>query len=125
MQENEGIRTFTAGEALSVPYLRVKLSSGAVVAAGASDQDIGIALRAVASGEPVAVKLRNFPGSTAMVAAKAITAGTSVFTAASGKLSDASPAGSYPRGVALSAAAADGDEIEVLPVAGHGPVETS
>jgi hypothetical protein len=58
-----------------------------------------------------------------MIASEAITAGEAVFTAANGKVQDL-PAGAgtyYQVGYALTAAAADGDKIEVQH---HAPIKT-
>lgn len=66
--------------------------------------------------DPVAVKLLGIdPETVKMVASEAITAGEDVFAAAGGKVQDLPvAAGTYYKvGRALTAAAADGDEIEV------------
>jgi hypothetical protein len=64
---------------------------------------------------PVTVLLLGRDDTKLMVASEAITAGVDVYTAASGKVSTLSAsAGSYYKvGKALTAAAADGDQIEV------------
>jgi hypothetical protein len=49
-----------------------------------------------------------------MVASKAIAAGVRIFTAAAGKVTDTHGATLYQVGISLTAAAADGDIIEVL-----------
>jgi len=54
-----------------------------------------------------------------MVASKAIAVGDTVYTAASGKISDTQATGAFEIGVALEAATADGEIIEVLRI-GHG-----
>jgi hypothetical protein len=84
---NEGPITLTAGEALERARF-VKLSAGTVVYADAGDEPIGITSCAVASGEPVAI----YPlkGTfEAVTAAKAITAGSAIYVANDGKVSDA------------------------------------
>ncbi len=53
-------------------------------------------------------------GSCKVMAAKAITAGTPVYKAAAGKITDGST-GSVRIGLSLEAATADGDIIEILP----------
>lgn len=109
-------RTFTAGAAIA-KHLRVKISSGVLAAAGvgASDDtvEIGTLLDAsFASGDVRAVHLRNSGGTTKMVAAAAITAGAAVYGAASGKISSTSSGTAI--GIAMEAAGADNDIIEVL-----------
>ncbi len=105
-------KAFTAGAAIA-KHLRVKLSSGKLAAAGVSDQSIGtIEQASFADGDVVAVRLRTAQGTVKMVAAGAITAGANVYAAASGKIDDAVTP--FPEGIALEAATADGDIIEVL-----------
>lgn len=106
------VRPDTASAAIA-SYLRVK-TPGAVAVAGALDQSFGTMDRDCLAAGPCSVRLRTAPGSRKMVAATAITAGNIVYGAASGKVS--SVANANPSGVALEAAAADGDVIEVLPL---------
>lgn len=73
---------------------------------------IGIAIDTVASGGTLAAELFTSGGSLKMIAAEAISAGSNVYQAAAGKVAD-TVAGAF-LGVALDAAAADGDVIEVL-----------
>lgn len=106
-------KSFTAGAAIA-EHLRVKLSVGKLVAAGAADRSIGtMAAPSFADGDVVGVSLRNKVGTKKMVAAAAITSGAFVYSAASGKVSSS---GIFVEGQALEAAGADGDVIEVLPV---------
>lgn len=106
-------KTFECGAALN-PNLRVKVSSaGVVTAAGAADMDIGTTVTTTrASGEDVTVALASLEGTAVMTASEAIDIGEAVYGAASGKvgLTDTN----HPVGIALSAAAADDDELEVL-----------
>jgi len=122
-QTEHGVKTFTAGEALA-QYRRVKLSSnGTTVAyAGADEPAIGITQAAAASGAMVAVRLLNDRGTFKMTAGGAITALLPVYGLASGKIDDAvSGSPGVAVGIALEAATADGDVIEVLPIpAAHG-----
>jgi len=113
------IKTFTAGAAF-LAHALVKLSSGKVIenTATATDDPIGVAeYEAAADGDVVAVRLLNTEGTVEMVAAGAITSGVEVYAAADGKI-QALPAGAgtYRKiGIALEAATADGEIIEVLP----------
>jgi hypothetical protein len=107
-------KTFTAGAAIA-ENLRVYLSSSKLAAAGATTIDIGTMTRAsFTDGDIIAVRLCNASGTTKMVASKAITADSIVYTAASGKVSDEQASGASRVGIAITAASDDGDVIEVL-----------
>lgn len=116
--ENEsGIRSFTAGEAL-LANRRVKLSSGTAVYADGLDKSIGITTGPAASGAQVPVKLHGFPGTRLMTAAAAITSGAPVYGAADGEVNDAYSADAFLEGIALEAADGEGSVFEVLPQRG-------
>lgn len=117
MREDSGFRSFTAGEALAAHRL-VKLSAGKVVYADAGDQPIGATMAAAADGQLVAVKLLSAAGTLTCIASGAVTAGAAVMPQNDGKVDDA--ATGKPVGIALNAATADGDPVEVLPL----PLET-
>lgn len=105
-------KAFTCGAAIA-QYLRVKFSSGKMAAAGAADLSIGTMEEASFADLDVRpVRLRSAMGTRKMVANGAITQGAPVYGAASGKIS--ATVGPCPEGIALEAAAADGDVIEVL-----------
>lgn len=105
-------KTFVAGAAIA-QHLRVKLSSGKLAAAGASDVSLGtMEYASFADLDDVAVRLRTAQGTRKMVALDAITAGNPCYAAAGGKVA---AAGTVFEGTALEASAADGDVIEVLP----------
>jgi len=97
-------------------YARVKLdAAGTVSTAGLTDKDIGTAQQAAfAAGDVVSVKLRTAAGTHKMIAAGAVTQGAEVSTQASGKIDDAATATGYKLGIALEAATANNDIIEVL-----------
>lgn len=112
---NEGIKTFTAGEALAAAR-RVKLSSGVagqVEYADAADDFIGVTLDAAASGSPVAVKMKNGPGTVEVEAAGAITVNATIYGAADGKVQTSST-GNDKFGKALEEASGDGAVIEAV-----------
>jgi hypothetical protein len=118
MIEN-GKKTFEAGAAVSTKRL-VKLSSGQVIhnTVTSTDDPIGVAEYAVdAADELVAVRLLNDGGTLEVTAAGAIAQDADVYAAADGKVSALSAtAGTYRKvGIAIAAATADGDIIEVLP----------
>jgi len=113
-QQNEGIKTFTAGEDLEA-FRRVKLSSGEVVYADQIDSDgwIGVTQEKVSDGAMVTVRLKGTGRTSKMVASEALSSGASLYAADDGKVADT--ASGNVIGVALEAATADGDVIEVLP----------
>lgn len=112
-QSTNQFYTLIAGEALG-DRVRVKLSGGKAVKAGATDRYIGITQgTAAADGDEIAVRLRNGLGTVEVTAAGAITAGNTCYDAANGKVA---ASGSQIFGIALEAATADGDQIEVLPL---------
>lgn len=115
MSFNEGIKSFIAYGAITA-HARVKLRSGygdQVQLAGAGEAHIGIAEYAVADAEYVSIKLKNEAGTVEVVAADSFSVGATLYGAASGKVSDTSSGSAI--GVALEAATADGDIIEMLP----------
>lgn len=107
--------------ALATRHLLHKVGSDAdhVAPCGASDVPLGtVPDEASAAEENVEVALLgSAPSTRKMVASEAIDAGEKVYTAASGKVQDlpTSAATYYCVGTALTAAAADGDVIEVDP----------
>lgn len=106
---------YPAGGAIA-KNLRVKLlSTGKLAVAGISDKDIGVTENAAfAEDDDVTVRLRTAPGTHKVTVSEAVDAGAELYTAASGKVSDTYASGSYPYGVALEAATANADVIEVL-----------
>lgn len=118
MIEN-GKKTFTVGTGGVTAKALVKLDSGTVVlnTVTSTDDPIGVGEYAADADDQVAVRLLNDAGTFEMIAAGAIDAGADVYAAADGKVSALSAsAGDYRKiGIALEAAAADGDIIEVLP----------
>lgn len=104
--------------AITTRHLLYKAGSDAnhIAVAGAADLPIGaIADEATAAEENLTLLLLGKGPTKRMVASEAITAGEEVYAAASGKVQDLpTAAGTYWRvGTALTAAAADGDVIEV------------
>jgi len=116
---DSGIKTFTAGGTI-VAHARVKLSGSTVVTAGVDEGCLGFAERAVASGEAVAVRLINHPGTFLAIAGDAIAVGGSLYSAADGKVVDTDPntGGNADtiRFTALTAGAGDGSIVEVFPL---------
>lgn len=114
-----GFKSFECDEAIP-QWSRVKLDSdGKVTIAGLADKGIGVATRATfAAGEFVDVALNTKPGTVKMIAVEALAAGATVYSEAAGKVQDTAQATAFQVGVALEAATADGDIIEVMPQVG-------
>ena len=111
------IKSFPCSIALGV-HLRVKLSAGLLVLAGANDVELGIAQQNNFSPQTyglapnnIPVLLRTAQGTAKMIATGAISQGANVYAAASGQVAGS---GSILIGVALEAAVNAGDVIEVL-----------
>lgn len=95
-------------------YLRVKLTGGQLVLAGAADVEIGtMDVPAYVAGQSYAVRLRSAQGTVKMVAAGAIAAGAEVYSDANGTVGTTNT--NPHRGTALTAASGAGSIIEVLP----------
>ena len=114
---NPGTRTFTAGEALENKR-RVKIKNGTTTTppeveyADAGEQHIGVTEYAVASGDLVAIKLRNADGTHEITAAGAFAVDATLYGAADGKVDDAASGSAI--GKAVEAATADGDIVETV-----------
>lgn len=114
-KNDSGIKAMVCDAAIA-QFLRVKMSGTGVTTAGASDLCVGVLRDAsFAANDARSVELRTKPGTHKMVASGAITAGVTVYAAASGKIASS---GTVVEGVAQNAAAADGDIVEVAPMAG-------
>lgn len=112
-----GVMTFTADVALAARR-RVKIKSATTTTppeveyAGAGEQHVGITEFAAAADELIGVRLRNAPGSRLATASEALAKGAAIYGAANGKVADT--ASGTALGVALEAAGADDDIIEIL-----------
>ena len=114
----EGQMSFPAGAAL-VAHRRVKIASGVLQYASTTDTAIGTLLNDTwadsnkSSGyTDGTVQLSISESTRKMVASGAITAGTNVYGTTNGKITGT--ANGNVEGVALEAAASDGDVIEVM-----------
>ncbi len=96
-------------------YLRTDASG---TLCGITERGIGYACQAGVSGDVVSVALHSKPGTVKAIAAAAISKDAIVYSAASGKVS-VSASTAYPLGIALEAATADGDVIEIMPLVGE------
>ena len=112
-----GFKGFKVAAAIG-KYRRVKpnaLSQVVVAGVGASDETVEIGVtqdETFNADEVTAVKLRSAGGTQLMTAAGAFAQGAPIYGAASGKIDDA--ASGAVIGIALEAAVADGDEVEVV-----------
>ncbi len=114
-------KTFTAGAALAVGT-RVTLSSGVLAAADEDTFEIGTVEReSFASGEEIAVRLATASGTFKMVAAADFAADAVLYAAADGEVDDS---GTIQIGVALEAAGAAGDIVEVARIVGNLDTDT-
>jgi hypothetical protein len=91
-------------------HLRVK-TTGAVIMAGAADKELGTMDRPCTGSGPCTIRLRTAGGTCKMVASVAIALNGAVWAASGGKVA---ATGTVEIGIALEAATADGDVIEVL-----------
>lgn len=92
-------------------YLRVTPAGAVAVLA---TPPFATAVQAGVSGQNVGIAFANKQGSAKMVASKSIAVGVKVYSVAAGKVSDTFGTGAFCEGIALEAAGADGDIIEVL-----------
>ena len=119
LHPNESARishSFTA-DAAYAPGTRMKMSGtfGILTVAG-DEAHVGTLLeRTYAAGDPAPLYHNNATGTFAYIANGAIAQGAQVSSVAAGKVQTGT-GGAVDLGIALNAAAADGDVIEVLPL---------
>ena len=107
-------KSFIAGAAIG-KHILVKLSSGKLAVAGATDEPLGsLEDESFADLDRRAVRLRSCAGSMKCVAGAAVAEMAVVYCKANGKVDDAADS-SKRLGIAMEAAGADGDFIEVMP----------
>lgn len=113
--DDTGHKSFLATAAI-VKHALVKLASATTVTtAGLNELAIGTAdAAAYAAGDPVSVSLFTKQGTFKCIAAGAFSAGAAVYGRASGQVDDIA-SGAKLVGVAMEAATAQNDEIEVMP----------
>jgi hypothetical protein len=103
-----GTITLTAAVA---QYLRVSAAGAVAVLA---TPPYGTARVSGAIGDVIGVVYANKQGSAEYVASKAIAAGVKVYTTTAGKVTDTFATGGFCLGISRTAAAADGDILEVV-----------
>jgi len=108
-------KAFTAGAAIG-KHILVKLDTAKLAVAGLAEQAVGVIEdEAFADGDLRAVRLLSAQGTIKCVAAAAVAEAAVVYGRALGKVDDVSTSSAIRVGVALEAATAAGDIIEVLP----------
>lgn len=120
---NEGKKAFDTSAAVVAKRVLQLASAGTVShnTATATNSVIGVSEYAAASGDMVGVVLMTIAGTVEVTAGAAIAKGNDVFAAADGKVTVLPVgAGTYRRiGLAVEAATADGDVIEVMLDSGY------
>ena len=110
-------RTFVAAEAIGA-YILVKVDSSGLIetaSATATEPKVGYTTTAVSLGQAANVSLIHGGGSSYATASEALAIGDIVYGDANGKVSATGSSGDKV-GITLTAATADGDVIEVLPI---------
>jgi hypothetical protein len=91
-------------------------TTGKVSTAAAGDATFGVAQTAATDGDSVTILMENAPGTRIMLASKAIAVGDALYGAAAGKVTDTDGGSATYEGVAVTAAAGDGDWLEVAKI---------
>ena len=110
-------RSFVAGEALDAYLVVFVQSTGTVVKAtgGENEPKVGFTVAPIASGEVANISLIHGGGTSYGLASEAISIGDILFATAGGKVGLLG--GNLARvGIALTAATADGDVVEVATI---------
>lgn len=111
-----GVVPMRAEVTITTRYLLVQKGTAAdgIIVNVAATRPWGVCLDEPTSGNTAAVAILGCaPGTQKMRASKAIAAGVKVFTTAGGKITDTHATGAFFVGRAVTAAAADGDLLEV------------
>lgn len=115
---NNGIVGLTHDGTALAKYLRVVWSGSLVTLAGATDIEVGTTSKTIVANQHDSTLVPVIPnghGSTRkMVAAGAFAKGANIYGAANGKVDDTVNARLI--GIAMEAAGADGDIVEIMPV---------
>jgi hypothetical protein len=111
-----GQLTLAAEAAFTTRYLLAQKGTAAdgIIVNVAATRPWGVVLDEPASGDKTTVALLgSTPGTLKVRASKSIAVGVKVYTTAAGKVTDTNSAGAFMIGRAITAAAADGDLIEL------------
>lgn len=115
-------KTFPVSAAVTQYALVTLANTGKVAVTGLAERPIGIAMEpAFADADRIAVKLLNNSGTFPGIAKEALAIGATLYTEAAGKLQDTAEATSLPIGIAITAATAENDLIEWVPLPYGGP----
>ncbi len=107
------VKAFTAGAAIGI-HILVKIASGKLAVAGLDEEFIGSMTQAsFADGDVVGVRLKSAAGTHLCVAAGAFSQGARIYARAAGQVDDVSTT-AKGLGIALEAATASGDVVEVV-----------
>jgi hypothetical protein len=107
-------KSFIAGAAIA-KHILVKVASGKIAVAGLAEEFIGsLEDASFADLDVRAVRLRGAGGTMKCTAAGAFSQGAVVYGRALGKIDDVSTSSAVRVGIALEAATAAGDIVEVL-----------
>lgn len=122
-QNDTGFITRTADEAIPL-YAVVKLSSTGAGVCDLSAVPMGVAQEeAYAAGQEIRIKLlQGSQGTFKVNANEALAEGAVVYTEDGGLVQDTAATNSYPVGIALEAATAQNDVIEIAPYLGDGTI---
>ncbi len=126
--ETTGIKSLACSQALD-PHLRVIYDgTNGLAAAGPEDQELGILrnrhiVSGVGASEQAPVILPNAPGTRKVVAAGAFSKWAILYGAEGGKVDDTP--NTNRKGIALQAATANGDYVEMLPLPAGGDADIS
>jgi hypothetical protein len=112
---NNPALSFVAGTAITKALLAT-IAAGVLDLCGATDLPLGCTMDTVDAGAQQGLRMFS-AGTMTLTASGAITKLAPVYTDAGGKITATRVTGSHCIGVALEAAAADGDLIEVMPLA--------
>lgn len=108
-------RTFTASAAIAKNALVQLANTGKVSTNGLATRPIGIATQAAfADGDEITVRML-YP-SYKIIAKEAFAIAATLYTEADGKVQDTAESTSLPMFIALEAATAENDIVEVLPI---------
>ncbi len=113
---NDSAKTFLNGTAALPANTRVALVLGVLAIGGLTANDIGVTEYRIEANQHGTVRLRNTQGTVIATASKAIAVGDTIYTAAGGAVSNVGATGSFLYGRALTAAAAAGEALEIMPL---------
>lgn len=110
-------KSFPASAAIAQYALVQLANTGKVSTNGLATRPIGVAMQeAFADGDVISVKLLNSAGTFKVIAKEASAIAAVLYTEAGGVVQDTAESTSLPLFIALEAATAENDVIEVMPI---------